>query len=218
MGAARVEGMPRRRGRPPKAEARDTRAALTEAALDLFARHGYAGTSIRAIAGAVGLSESVIYKHFPNKQAIFDEVLFQAGAGLLVDQLADVDPRLRDDPPAFLRAIGERLLAAWAQPRMRMLTSVLVHAIGDSHAQVIAATERVQAELAKLFARWARDGYIEADRASPEQLAWELFGGSALVRLLYLHADAAPATRGEGERLLRQHLDYFIATVFTGKG
>jgi Bacterial regulatory proteins, tetR family len=94
--------------------------------LELFARHGYAGTSVRAIARAVGASQSVLYKHFANKQALFDQVLYQAGAGLLVDQLAEVDPRLAaTDPPAFLRAVTERLLRTWDQPRARRLTSVL---------------------------------------------------------------------------------------------
>jgi AcrR family transcriptional regulator len=217
VSASPVQKAALRRGRPPKAEARDTRAALLEAALDLFARHGYAGTSIRAIARAVGLSESVIYKHFASKQALFDEVLYQAGAGLLVDQLAGIDPRLADDPPAFLRAVADRLLAEWDEPRARLQTSVFVHAIGDSHARVIAAAEQVQRELARLFDAWTRSGRIPAGRGSPQQLAWELFGGSAFVQLLYLHADATPATRRDGHRLVRQHLDYFIAAVFSDR-
>jgi AcrR family transcriptional regulator len=206
---------PRRLGRPPRAEARDTRAALLEAALDLFARHGYAGTSIRTIAQAVGASDSVLYKHFANKQALFDQVLYQAGAGLLVDQLAVVEPRLAaTDPPAFLRAVTEQLLRAWDQPRARRLTSVLARAIGDTHTRVIAATGQVQQELARLFARWVQSGQLPADRGTPEQLAWELFAPSAFVRLLYLHAEAAPATRRAGHQLLRRHLEFFIATVF----
>jgi hypothetical protein len=52
----------------------------------------------------------------------------------------------------------------------------------------------------------------------PDQLAWQLFGGSAFAWLLYLQADASPATRPDGRRLLRERLDYFIATVFTNKG
>ncbi len=210
-----VKQAPRRPGRPPKAEARDTRTALLEAALDLFARHGYAGTSIRAISTAVGLSESVLYKHFVNKQALFDEVLYQAGAGLLVDQLAVVDPRLATtDPSAFLRAVTDQLLRAWDQPRARRLTSVLARSIGDTHTQVIAATEQVQRQMARLFAQWVQAGNIPGNRWTPEQLAWELFAPSAFVRLLYLHTEATPATRRAGHELLRRHLEFFIATVF----
>jgi AcrR family transcriptional regulator len=213
---APVPEAPRRRGRPPKAVARDTRAELLEAALDLFARQGYAGTSIRAIAGDVGLSESVIYKHFANKQEIFDEVMDQAGTELLIDQLAMIDTRLAGtDPAAFLRAIGEQLLAAWDQPRARQLTSVLARAVGETHARVIAAAGRVQQEIARLFAEWMEAGRIPAGRGTPEQLAWELFAGSAFVRLLYLHAEASPETRRVGHQLIRTHLEFVIAAVFT---
>jgi AcrR family transcriptional regulator len=206
----------RRRGRPPKAVARDTRAELLEAALDLFARHGYAGTSIRAIAHAVGLSESVIYKHFANKQEIFDEVLYQAGTGLLIDRFAVIDPRLAGtDPAAFLRTVGDQLLAAWDEPRARRMTSVLARAVGDTHAQVIAAAGQVQQEIAHLFAGWMEAGRIRAGRGTPTQLAWELFAASAFVRLLYLHAEASAETRRAGHQLIRTHIEFVIATVFT---
>jgi AcrR family transcriptional regulator len=196
--------------------ARDTRAELLEAAMDLFARHGYAGTSVRAIARAVGLSESVIYKHFANKQEIFDEVLYEAGTGLLIGQFAVIDPRLAStDPVAFLRTIGDQLLAAWDVPRARRMTSVLARAVGDTHAQVIAAAGQVQQEIAHLFAGWMEAGRIRAGRGTPTQLAWELFAASAFVRLLYLHAEASPETRRTGQQLIRTHIELVIATVFT---
>jgi hypothetical protein len=72
----------------------------------------------------------------------------------------------------------------------------------------------VQQQMARLFAQWAQAGNIPADRGTPQQLAWELFAPSAFVRLLYLHAEAAPATRRAGHQLLRRHLEFFIATVF----
>jgi hypothetical protein len=36
----------------------------------------------------------------------------------------------------------------------------------------------------------------------------------AYVRLLYLHGSASPAMRRTGRRLVQQHLDFFLATVF----
>jgi hypothetical protein len=79
---------------------------------------------------------------------------------------------------------------------------------------VIAVTGQVQQQLARLFAQWVQAGGIPADRGTPEQLAWELFAPSAFVRLLYLHTDAAPATRRAGHQLFRRHLEFFITTVF----
>jgi AcrR family transcriptional regulator len=52
-----------------------TAVSILDAAEPLFARHGYAGTSLRSIAGAAGLQEPGIYNHFDSKQAIYSAVL-----------------------------------------------------------------------------------------------------------------------------------------------
>lgn len=67
----------------------DTKEAILNAALALFARRGYTAVSIRDICGEVGIKESTIYYHFQNKQAIFDTILsrFEALAGELTAQL-----------------------------------------------------------------------------------------------------------------------------------
>ncbi|MEU2611484.1 helix-turn-helix domain-containing protein [Micromonospora sp. NPDC007271] len=204
-------------GRPPAAESGDTRAAVLDAALALFARHGFAGTSVRAIARAVGLSDAALYRHFPSKQAIFDEVLRQAGAGLLTSTLAGIDAALAEqDPPALLRAVAEALIRAWDEPRARQIASVVARALGDTHVETITATMQVRDQLAALFRRWIDQGHVASAKGSPDQLAWELFAPSAYVRLLYLHAEADAATRLAGHELVRRHLEFFIDTVFNG--
>src|SRR5215467_16008362 len=93
----------RRRGRPPKAAAGDTKEELLQAALTLFAAKGYEGTSVRDIARSVGLSESVLYAHFDSKRAIFDAVFARLGplsaAVTLSDLLAEADAGADLDPP-----------------------------------------------------------------------------------------------------------------------
>jgi AcrR family transcriptional regulator len=69
----------RRRGRPPKSDAGDTKELMLQAALALFADKGYEGTSVRDIARSVGLSESVLYAHFSSKGAIFDAAFERLG-------------------------------------------------------------------------------------------------------------------------------------------
>ena len=41
-------------------------------ALSLFSVSGFSGVSVRDIAKAVGIRESAIYKHYKNKQQLFD--------------------------------------------------------------------------------------------------------------------------------------------------
>jgi len=48
-------------------QARATKALLLETALDLFAEQGYAATSTRQIAKQAGVSEGLIFHHYPTK-------------------------------------------------------------------------------------------------------------------------------------------------------
>jgi AcrR family transcriptional regulator len=49
----------------------DRRAEILAHATEAFIAHGYAGTSIADIAGAVGIQKASLYHHFPSKQALF---------------------------------------------------------------------------------------------------------------------------------------------------
>lgn len=53
------------------------------AALEVFARHGYHGASIRSIAEAAGLSVPGLYHHYRSKQAILAAVVDSAMAEML---------------------------------------------------------------------------------------------------------------------------------------
>jgi AcrR family transcriptional regulator len=68
-------------GRPTRApDEKPTREKILEAAIDLFAERGYDGTSMRDIAGAVGIRESAIYKHYAGKDAILQAIFAYAEA------------------------------------------------------------------------------------------------------------------------------------------
>lgn len=67
---------PSPRGR--KLAAPERREALLEAALPLFARHGWLGTGTRELAAAAGVTEPVLYRHFADKEALFLAVLERA--------------------------------------------------------------------------------------------------------------------------------------------
>lgn len=84
---------------------RRSRAKILEAALELFSRGGYRGTSMREIADEAGVSTGNVYHQFPDKEALFitlldeywqllsapDHPLNQALAGsLFPDQLEEI--------------------------------------------------------------------------------------------------------------------------------
>ncbi len=52
-----------------------TKDKILNVSIDLFSEFGYDGVSIRQIAGEVGIRESSIYNHYPNKQSILNSIL-----------------------------------------------------------------------------------------------------------------------------------------------
>jgi AcrR family transcriptional regulator len=48
------------------------RESILRAARRVFAEHGFRGTTTKALAEAAGVSEALLFKHFPSKEAIFD--------------------------------------------------------------------------------------------------------------------------------------------------
>ena len=67
---------------------------ILDRAAGLFARRGYAKTSIQDVARAVGLSKAGLLHHFPSKDALHEAVLAQAGTlgRRVLDQVGDLPP------------------------------------------------------------------------------------------------------------------------------
>lgn len=53
----------------------DTKEKILQAALRLFAKDGYEGVSVRKIAEKLGITKGALYKHYKNKQDIFDSIV-----------------------------------------------------------------------------------------------------------------------------------------------
>lgn len=59
-----------------KMSGEERKAEITMAARGEFAKKGFYGTSIRDIAKAANVSEALIYRHFPSKDALYKEIYF----------------------------------------------------------------------------------------------------------------------------------------------
>ena len=55
--------------------ASDRRRQLVETALDFFSRKGFGGTTTKEIAAAAGVTEAIIFRHFPTKSDLYNAVL-----------------------------------------------------------------------------------------------------------------------------------------------
>ncbi|RMH43547.1 MAG: TetR/AcrR family transcriptional regulator [Deltaproteobacteria bacterium] len=58
----------------PRDRATDKRAAILDAALALFAERGFHGTAVPAVAERAGVGAGTIYRYFPSKEALVNEL------------------------------------------------------------------------------------------------------------------------------------------------
>jgi AcrR family transcriptional regulator len=92
------------------AEELDRRSQILDAAFKEFAAKGFKGATIKSIAGAAGLqSPALIYWYFPDKEALFREVL---GSRIpVLRAVADPTPLLDLPPEELLPRIGRAYFA-----------------------------------------------------------------------------------------------------------
>jgi AcrR family transcriptional regulator len=142
----------------------EVRQRILGAALDEFARLGYAGSGLGAIASRAGVSAGNIYRYFPGKEALFlalfpDSavaamregflVKFRAMAGLDLD-----DPRAR----AAEDELGPRLVE-WMAERRRELLVLVTGSDGTVHEGF---GQQLADDLAGAWAAW------QASRGRPD--------------------------------------------------
>jgi len=81
------------------------REQILAVAAQLFARHGFHGVSIADLGAAVGVSGPALYRHFPSKEALLEEMLVGISAHLLAGGQARV--AASEDPHEVLTALVE---------------------------------------------------------------------------------------------------------------
>ena len=94
----------RRRGRPPASDSAVTRERILAAARRIFAESGYAAATFQAIAMEIGLTRPAINIYFPNKSALYGEVVNRAGNTVLeAVRAAESAPTLGEQVLEFIR-------------------------------------------------------------------------------------------------------------------
>ena len=105
----------------------ERRKRIVRAAVPLFARKGFAGTTTRELAEAAGISEALLFRHFPSKQLLYREILRLGCEGdPALERLAALQPStaslvciVRFMVRRFL--LGSEAERAELDPRVRLL-------------------------------------------------------------------------------------------------
>ncbi|GAA0928187.1 TetR/AcrR family transcriptional regulator [Streptomyces thermoalcalitolerans] len=105
----------RRRGRPRREEAADTRDLILTAAREEFSEHGYEKTSVRGIAKAAGVDSALVHHYFGTKEQVFE-----AAVEVIFAPALNASKVVTDAPPDD---VGERLtrffFGVWENPAAR---------------------------------------------------------------------------------------------------
>lgn len=89
------------------------REQLIRVAIELFARKGFRGTTTKEIASAAGVTEALIFRHFPTKEALYEAILLwrveHSGFAEGMTEMQELAER-RDDAGLF-RAVLRGVIA-----------------------------------------------------------------------------------------------------------
>lgn len=94
----------------------DTKSKYLYEAMRLFGEHGYDSVSMKDLAKAVGLVPSALYKHFPSKKALYDEIIKEYKIGYAKNmKLLKVDFAEHQEEKEKLASMTEEEQIALAQ-------------------------------------------------------------------------------------------------------
>ncbi|MBI4891957.1 MAG: TetR/AcrR family transcriptional regulator [Acidobacteria bacterium] len=120
-------------GQPASPRARLTgaerRAAILEAAIQLFSQNGFRGTTTRQLAAAVGVSEPVLYQHFATKRELYDAIvdhLIEGTQAQFCQSLAQLGEKFTERE--FFLWLG-KLILEWYEQRPREVRLLLFSAL-----------------------------------------------------------------------------------------
>jgi len=194
--AATGAGLSKRDERDP-----GVRLRLLASATELFNRKGYAGTTVREIVAAAGVSKPVLYYYFRNKEGIFLDLMREA--------LSQFDALLRDSEqsegsaPERLKTLAERMLGLFVA---HIEVARLIYSLYYGPPQGAPAFDmdayhiRFQEAVLRMVEGGIRRG--EFRKGNAEDLSWAVIGAINMAMELHMcHPEKAMGREGVGRVL-----------------
>ena len=196
----------------------DTKENILHTALRLFARDGYDAASVSDIAGELGITKGALYKHYKNKQDIFNSIverMYQIDAERA--KKFEVPEETFDRSPEAYRNTDMDKITAFIEAQFHFLTE---DEFARNFRKMLILEQYRNPEIAELYQKCLVSGpvsYIEDlfremmergiwDKSDPKQLALEFY---APFYLLLSISDALPENK-EPAKLLTVHIERFI--------
>src|SRR5690625_1801837 len=191
---------------------REMRERLVTSARTLFARHGFEGTTIEAIARMADVSKPTVFNYFPSKATLLHELVLRADSNFF--QLVEAARKKRDTTSARLEYFFQRL-GELTQQDPGLSRVLMVEAVKSMDGQEGAALPhrfgRTEQALVDLLQDGAKAGEVRKDY-SVQLLAQLMVGAYTNILLLWL----ADPNHFPLHEKLQQTADFLAGVVFGG--
>jgi AcrR family transcriptional regulator len=181
----------------------ERRKAIVAAAVPLFARKGFAGTTTRELAEVAGISEALLFRHFPTKKQLYGEILQLGCKGdPALERLAALEPSsatlvhmIHYMVRYFLLGVG--LERAELDTRLRLILHSFLE--DGEYARELFDTifERVHPLFAASLEAAAVAGDLVLDGVTPANRFWFGHHIAAMMAFVLLPSRASIAYRGD---------------------
>ena len=155
----------------------ERRKAIVAAAVPLFARKGFAGTTTRELAEAAGISEALLFRHFPTKKQLYGEILRLGCEGdPALERLAALEPSSATLVHMIHFMVRYFLLGVWARagrarhppapgtPQLSRRRRICARAVRHDFRARASAFCRLDSRRPPRPAIWRSDGVASANR------------------------------------------------------
>jgi TetR/AcrR family transcriptional regulator, cholesterol catabolism regulator len=152
--------------KPPTAD------LIRSSAIDLFFEHGYEATSLRAIAGEVGIQVGSLYNHLTSKE----NLLYSIMSTIMEDLLREFDTRLAsatDSVERLRAAIEVHVFFHTARAREVFIGNSELRSLTPAHRRkVVKLRDQYEERFVDIIEKGVADGSFEAP--DPKISAWAI--------------------------------------------
>ena len=183
------------------------RTRVLAAAVELFARQGYDGTSVAQVISQAGVAKGGFYHHFASKEAL----LYEVYGDLITRQLAAMDEVVaRRLPPAeTVRALIVDLVESTAASSQQALVFWREqHKLGDERTEQYRRARRRYHDTVTRVIRDAQAAGTFAPVASPDMVTFTIFGVINELPLWY-----RPQGRKRPAQIAAELADFVLAAL-----
>ncbi len=204
----------------------DTKHRILDEALTLFSQKGYANVYVGEIAERVGIKAPSLYKHYKNKQAIFDAIVdemnrrYEKQAGAL--SINGINPAA--DASVYINASEDTVV--------EIGTGLFLYFLHDDYTSRFRKILTIEQFHNRDFAKIYSDQYVDGPLSYHKMLFQLMMGNGAFIKsdvdamilqfyspiyMLLTLCDREPEREAEALKMLEKHFRQFSSLYGGGK-